>query len=425
MRSKSSPGEKIPTSGNRDKYLEVANALGDRLCRDVLWSEECCNWRGDFLELTGSEWKVVQRFCRPELYSGTAGIALFLAHLFSCTQREEFKKTARGALNLTLLQLADLDLTAEFGFYNGLTGIAYVLTEVGTILGEEEFVDSGLELLDEICAAAPAPGQSWDILSGSAGVIPVLLKLHGRYGKPCLLEAALRHGHQILQAAIHSNEGCSWKTPDSPGSKNLTGFSHGAAGIAWALIELFHKSGERRFLTAAQEALRYERTWFDPQQENWPDFRCTTKSGAPVYSTTWCHGAPGIGLARLRCHQLLQDQECLAEAQAAVRTTAKALTAATLSDQGNFSLCHGKFGNADLLIAAADMLGDNDSLQTVIQTADTALAKYHLDRNPWPCGVLNGGETPNLMLGLAGIGYFYLRLYDRTKTPSVLLVGPE
>jgi lantibiotic biosynthesis protein len=43
---------------------------------------------------------------------------------------------------------------------------------------------------------------------------------------------------------------------------------------------------------------------------------------------------------------------------------------------------------------------------------------------PWPCGVPGGGETPNLMLGLAGIGYFYLRLYDPATVPSILMVRP-
>jgi len=33
---------------------------------------------------------------------------------------------------------------------------------------------------------------------------------------------------------------------------------------------------------------------------------------------------------------------------------------------------------------------------------------------------MSGGETPNLMLGTAGIGYFYLRLYDSAAVPSVL-----
>ena len=44
---------------------------------------------------------------------------------------------------------------------------------------------------------------------------------------------------------------------------------------------------------------------------------------------------------------------------------------------------------------------------------------------PWPCGVPGGGETPNLMLGLAGIGYFYLRLYDPGRFRSVLLLRPR
>jgi lantibiotic modifying enzyme len=34
-------------------------------------------------------------------------------------------------------------------------------------------------------------------------------------------------------------------------------------------------------------------------------------------------------------------------------------------------------------------------------------------------------RNSHLMLGLAGIGYFFLRLHDRQNTPSVLLVKPE
>jgi len=53
---------------------------------------------------------------------------------------------------------------------------------------------------------------------------------------------------------------------------------------------------------------------------------------------------------------------------------------------------------------------------------DRGIQSVYRHRNPWPCGVVSGGETPNLMLGTAGIGYFYLRLYDSGAVPSVLLV---
>jgi lantibiotic modifying enzyme len=38
--------------------------------------------------------------------------------------------------------------------------------------------------------------------------------------------------------------------------------------------------------------------------------------------------------------------------------------------------------------------------------------------------VLQGGENPGLMLGLAGIGYFFLRLHDQSNVPSIMMVGP-
>jgi hypothetical protein len=44
------------------------------------------------------------------------------------------------------------------------------------------------------------------------------------------------------------------------------------------------------------------------------------------------------------------------------------------------------------------------------------------NRAPWPCGT--SGDTPNLMLGLAGIGYFYLRLAI-PAIPSILLLRRE
>jgi hypothetical protein len=55
--------------------------------------------------------------------------------------------------------------------------------------------------------------------------------------------------------------------------------------------------------------------------------------------------------------------------------------------------------------------------------ADRALDRFEDAGMPWPCGVMDAGETPNLLLGLAGIGHFFLRLYDSAQVPTVLLPG--
>ena len=92
------------------------------------------------------------------------------------------------------------------------------------------------------------------------------------------------------------------------------------------------------------------------------------------------------------------------------------------STADGYSLCHGLGGNAELFIVAADTLGDERYRAVADDIGDRGLQAVHRNRDPWPCGILSGGETPNLMLGTAGIGYFYLRLYDSSAVPSVLLV---
>ncbi len=125
-------------------------------------------------------------------------------------------------------------------------------------------------------------------------VVPVLLRLYELFGENFLLEAALRHGDLLLQSANRGADGLSWKTIPEPGMQDLTGFSHGTAGIAWSLLEIYSKVKEERFLHAADEALRYERRWYDPKQENWPDFRSRTETGSTVCAMAWCHGALGL-----------------------------------------------------------------------------------------------------------------------------------
>lgn len=406
------------------KFLHTAKTIGLGLCRDALWSGDHCNWIGAAMEYSGSQWQVIRRPVGPNLYSGAAGIGLFLAYLFHCTKQQDFRKTAEGAIRYALSHLDRLNSVHNFGFYSGLTGLAYALTEMSAIFGEQQLAEQGLAILRDLNPSQSSPRHR-DVVSGSAGVIPVLLKLHGAYGDEFLLESALRHGDLLLQSANQSEEGWSWPTVENQPYRNLTGFSHGTSGAAWSLLELHNKSKYPRFLNAAQQAFRYERHWYSPEQENWPDFRYSPETGSPGYVAAWCHGAAGIGLSRVRAYQLLGDQDCRREAEIAVKTTTGILTSALSSGHGNYSLCHGHCGNAELLLYAGDVLGDESAVKVVHQMAEDAIRKFGVENSPWPCGVQNNEETPDLMLGLAGIGHFYLRLHDRRKVPSLLLAGPN
>ena len=140
----------------------------------------------------------------------------------------------------------------------------------------------------------------------------------------------------------------------------------------------------------------------------------------------WCHGATGVGLARLRLHQFLPNEPTiLGEAEIAIRTTAATLERPSSPEIRNLSLCHGDAGNADLLLLAGDLL-DRPELRRQAETAGVcALEQFEDTASPWPCGVQGAGETPSLMLGLAGIGQFLLRLCDSEAIPTVLLPGSQ
>lgn len=413
------------------QYLAVADALGARLCRDAVWDGCRCNWLGDSMEPVEGSWQVVHRSFGPDLYSGTSGIALFLARLYKATGEPLFRRTALGALEQTLSRLDRLAPPYRVGVYSGLTGAAYALTQCAPLLGADRFREAAVKAFRDLMTDEIRP-EALDVVAGSAGAIPVFLGLSGLTGNEDLLDLARRHGENLLATARHQGDMASWCTlpPDGNPTPDLTGFSHGTAGIAWSLLELAKATGEGRFRDTAESALRYERRCFSPQHGNWPDFRSPQPGpdGMPVwgYSLAWCHGAPGIALSRAQAWRLTGSEESKREAAIAIQTTEAGIRQ-TLAYPAptDFSLCHGLAGNAECAAVSAQILGNGTGTGADRDLARFGLERYHADRAPWPCGVPGGGENPSLMLGLAGIGHFYLRLALPDEVPSVLMIGPE
>lgn len=418
----------------RQQFLAVADALGARLCRDAVWDGRRCNWLGDSMEFVDGSWQVAHRSFGPDLYGGTSGIALFLARLFAATGERLFRKTAVGALEQSLSRWSVLAAPFRSGFYSGLTGAAYALVQCAPLLGEERFRAAAVAAFREILADEIRP-EALDVVAGSAGAIPVFLGLQSLLGSGDLSALARRHGENLLATARRHGDALSWTTlPGAdPAQPDLTGFSHGTAGIAWSLLELKAATGDARFGEAAESAFRYERRAFDPRQGNWPDFRGAQQGpgGAPAWgcSLAWCHGAPGVALSRARAFRLTGSAEARNEATVAIATTERGVRQGMINPGADFSLCHGLAGNAECASVSARILGPGASIGTMTG-ADLDLARfgaerYHADRAPWPCGVPGGGENPSLMLGLAGIGHFYLRLALPERIPSILMVTPE
>lgn len=409
-------------------FLETADRIGRKLCREAVWDGKRCTWLGWSTEAINRAWVPAYRASASELYSGTSGIALFLAELHQFTNDPEQRRILDGAVNQTLSLSGALQGSRRIGFYSGISGIAYALARIGSLLGHEKLIARSLTEMATLREVAPDIDLI-DVIGGSAGAIPALIALGQRFGRADFIETAASHGDHLLKTAMKGDGGWSWDTMQIAGQKNLTGHSHGVAGVVTALLELHRATGETRYKDGAQHGLRYERGLFNPAYSNWPDLRVMNPNAAeqpPVYNMAWCHGAPGIGLSRLRNYQLIEgDAEILSEINAAIQTTAAALSPPWRPGMGNYSLCHGAAGNAELLLTAARQLNRPDLRQIAEKVGWEGYQCYAQPEIPWPCGVSGAGETPNLMLGTAGIGHYYLRLHNAAAVPSALIIAPE
>ncbi|MEA2438402.1 MAG: hypothetical protein QOF65_2958 [Thermoleophilaceae bacterium] len=410
----------LDSASMRDAALRISREI----VTGAVWQGERCNWVGAMPEeAPGGRTTLTYRALGPDLYGGSAGVGLFLAEVARATGDPDSRRTSLGALRHAVSRVDDIAPFSRLGLYAGRPGVALALALAARALDEPER-DAGARALASGAAGAHDPSDEHDLMSGRAGAVVGLLALRALLDEAALLDAAADHGDALLDAAHRTDAGLCWRSPSLPGARGLTGYSHGAAGVAVALLELAAATEQQRYRDGAQAAFAYERALYDPAARNWPDLRSSAERHArpgSSFATFWCHGAPGGALARLRALELGGDDRLRAEATAALSTTQAWVTGALASSAVNYSLCHGLAGNAEILLECASLLPGSAS-ELVRRVAVAGIDTYPARGLPWPSGA-HGGATPCLFLGLAGIGWFYLRL-AQPELASLLLVRP-
>jgi lantibiotic modifying enzyme len=406
-------------------YLGAALRLGSEIAASAIWSGDRCSWIGAMPEDAAG--RVVLHYLAfgPDLYAGTAGVGFVLAELDDACDgaAPELRRTALGAFEHAMSRAEEATGPTRLGLLGGRLGIALALARGGAVLGEPRLVERAGGLVEGLDYGAE-PLEN-DLIGGRAGGIVALLTLRRLGVEAATTERAIGLGHDLVAAAQRGADGWSWRSGAAAGGRNLTGLSHGAAGIGMALLELWRETEASAFATAAEAAFAYERSLYDPRARNWPDLRELGTNGAapgapPGCATLWCHGAPGIALARLRAGELGAGGDWEGEARLALETTAASVRGQV--GHGNYSLCHGLAGNVEVLVEG-DALIDGDTGRLARAVADDGIERYLDGAVPWPLGVLDG-QSPALFVGLAGTAYWYLRLHDPAR-PSLLLPRPE
>jgi type 2 lantibiotic biosynthesis protein LanM len=392
------------TTADRGRLIGAACRAGERLEELALRGDGDVSWIG-LTYVDQKNWALST--AGLDLYDGLPGIALFLAHLGQLTGEARFNELARAALATVRRLASSAAPSGAIGAFDGVGGVVHTLTHLSSLWCEPSLLDDASALVEPLGPLIEADSRL-DIVSGAAGCIGALAALYSCAPSERILAAAIHCGEHLVRNAVPQDCGVGWISPAA--SRPLTGFSHGAAGISWALLRLFELSGDERFLSTALLGIQYERSQFSSKLGNWLDLRAADHDGACM--TAWCHGAPGIGLSRLLSLPCIDGPEIRAEIDRALETTV------TSGFGGNHSLCHGDLGNVDVLLEAALRLGEPKWRTAAYRAAGMVLQS--IERNGWLCGNPVEMESPGLMTGLAGIGYELLRLAAPDRIPSVL-----
>jgi lantibiotic modifying enzyme len=248
------------------------------------------------------------------------------------------------------------------------------------------------------------------VVSGSAGGILSLLRLYRDTRSDDVLRRAMKCGEHLLGQPRLGPEGRRTWVGQGSGPRGLNGMSHGAAGFAYALTSLAQATGRQEFAQAAAECIAFENSSYDAQQHNWPDLRGV---GGLSWPCQWCHGAPGIGLARIATSRLRGTDDARLDIENAVAGVRQGRLT------GVDTLCCGALGSVEFFCEAGDALGRDDlralaaqQLTAVLQTA-AAAGDYR-----WNSG--KGQFNLGMFRGLAGVGYTLLRRVDGAL-PNVLI----
>ena len=348
------------------------------------------------------------------LWGGTCGIGLYFAALYRISGDERHKGASLSAFLKTRRAISQRFSAWGIGGEKGLGGILYSLARAGEWLDDSSLIADACRAAGMIDPKLIAADSEFDVLGGAAGCLLGLVALHEvapsfdvRY------RAALCTTHLISHQEPQPEGGAAWK---GQAPKPATGFAHGAAGIAYALARWNKRNPERDLEVAIRQALVYEQSQYSEQDENWFDARSLGDPRLPRFGSSWCHGAPGIGLGRTGLLPVIADGGIRADIDAALRFVERSESPQT------DTLCCGRLGWIDLLISASDALERPELRDLANRRAAGMIERARRDGGyRLLSGEPDDAANPTLFAGIAGIGFELLRLAHPTRLPSVLL----
>ncbi|SDN02394.1 type 2 lanthipeptide synthetase LanM family protein [Allokutzneria albata] len=407
---------------DRARIAAGADAVAEKVAALAISADDEAVWLGCSTGRTGN---YAVGILGTGFYDGLTGIATFLAHHGKLRDCRESTRLAAEAARAAVRRIEHAPDTSSLVGLQGTGGLVYGLAQLHALAPQLGLLERALGLAKRLRADVLSDEQ-FEVMGGAAGAIFGLAALHSVRPDAVVRDAIAAAADRLVSAQRPCAVGAGWTAALFKGwgvaPEPLGGFAHGVSGVAAALAVAADVLGDARCDDAMRAALAYEAHLFDTEAGDWKDVRrdiatdlvVSPGDDDPDRSVAWCHGAPGIGIARHIILDVVDDLTWRDELSTAAAITLR-------SGFGNdHSLCHGDLGNLDFLLLAAR----RDPALTDAIHRQAAAVLDGVDQHGWRCGLHTNLVGSGLFTGLAGIGYGLLRLLDPETVPSVLALEP-
>lgn len=383
------------------------------------------------------------------VYGGSAGALLFLENAAAVLDDARARTLADGiakGLRATQQQTRAGELTwmpdgmreGATALYTGDAGVGAAFLARARLRDDDDALALAVAIGDSIVARGTAEEDrlSWDqqveIIFGAAGTLLFLLDLGEASGEESFVAAAQAAAHWLIAQAQVTHGGADgqqrllhWRW-QLAGNQPYVNFSHGSAGVAYALARVAAVTGDEACARAARDGAE----WLLAQSQvhgdgvAWPVI-----AGVPQTMGGWCHGPPGTarlflllhaqsGEARYLDAALAGARFVMAQAPAEAPASAASPAAATAAFPPSF--CCGVAGVLDFFCDLHRVTGAAEHAAFAARAgdwlvqaavADGAGVLWHQGATHDPSsGGPDGAASVDLMLGAAGEALALLRL---------------
>lgn len=382
-----------------NSFIEHSKSIADFLFDNAIWDESNteCTWLMQLID--GNEIKMGMNNFTLYEYGGTI---IFLITLGEELGENKYINLALGALKTIERYFNNGLYEKNLSAYNGIGSLIYLYYKIYLIKKDLNYYLKYQQLIEELYNLNIKEYCEIDFVGGLSGLIVLLTNIYKHEEDELLFKTIVKMSNELLE----KSEDC-----------KLTGLAHGYSGIILALSKVSgilkkNNLDYNQYLSKIIKFISLENMFYNIKIENWSDLR----SGQELKDNTfWCHGVSGILLCRcevLKCNII--DNNIL---ENDIKRSIKKLSNFGFTKDKNHSLCHGIFGNIDILITASKVLNDSELFELANLEAYNTLD--YIKSNSLKLGINATSDLMSFMLGISGIAYTFLRL-NNPLIPSIL-----